>query len=122
MIRGEMIRDKIIFETNLPSIATTSLKRPFQSGISSCFSRIATKCMCRSLGVQTITVEIDSQLAIQAIHEGEASFTQHATIIREIIELSKRFQECKFQYANRLGNQVANTLARHAWRVNEFSV
>lgn len=41
-------------------------------------------------------------------------------IIREIIETSKRFEECHLQYVN--GNQVAHKLARHTWKVNKLCV
>lgn len=54
-------------------------------------------------GISNIIVESDSQLAIQALIEGENSLEHHATIIQEIINLSSRFQNCQFCYTNQMG-------------------
>lgn len=76
--------------------------------------------LCILMGLQTLIVESDSQLAIQAIREGETALVQHATLIREIRALSTSFLDCNFQYVNCMGNQGAHTFARHAWRIHEF--
>lgn len=55
------------------------------------------------LGISNIIVESDSQLAIQALIEGENSLEHYATIIREIINLSSYFQNFQFCYTIRMG-------------------
>lgn len=70
--------------------------------------------LCVPLGISKISVESDSQLAIQALMEGEISLAQHATIIQEILNLSSRFQNCQFRYTNLMGNRLAHHLAKYA--------
>lgn len=78
--------------------------------------------LCVPMGLHRLMVESDSQSAIQAINDGERVLAQYATLIREIQALSMKLQEFTFNYGSRMGNQVAHTLPRITWKINELHV
>lgn len=75
------------------------------------------------LGARKLHVESESLIAaIQELNEGATSMAQHSTLIKEILELKERFQECSFMYVSRVGNEVAHKLAGHAWHIGNLHV
>lgn len=69
-----------------------------------------------------MTVESDSLLAIQAIHDWENSCAKHSNNIREILSLRHNFMSCTFNYVSKLGNVVAHKLARYTRQVENICI
>lgn len=73
----------------------------------------------RSLGVQKIQVESDSQELLKIWEMGELQRSRISPIIKEIKELSIVFHDFSLVYANRSCNHVAHTLAKQVSEGNE---
>lgn len=78
--------------------------------------------LCVPLGISELIVENDSLLAVKVVLEGEDSCILQSDVIQEILQMSSLFHSCSFQYISQLSSNVAHTLVRYVWQVDDLCV
>ncbi|XP_042977409.1 uncharacterized protein LOC122308235 [Carya illinoinensis] len=71
------------------------------------------------LGISKIILESDSLLMVEALNANQESLSLQGNLLKEVRSLLHCFEDQKVQHVCRSRNQVANTLAKHAWSISD---
>ncbi|XP_042939486.1 uncharacterized protein LOC122274515 [Carya illinoinensis] len=74
------------------------------------------------LGIRKIVLESDSLLMVEALKANQDSLSLQGNMLKEVKNMMNCFEEKKVQHVCRSGNQVAHTLAKHAWSIPDVEL
>ena len=74
------------------------------------------------LGYNSITLEGDSKIAIDAMRSGLPSLAVYGHLLEEVKFLVKGFAAVEFSFVPRQWNTLAHNIARHARHVSKYKV
>ncbi|XP_041004081.1 uncharacterized protein LOC121249435 [Juglans microcarpa x Juglans regia] len=74
------------------------------------------------LGFSKLVVESDCMLLVQELNKEQDFLSADGNLIIEAKSLLKHFQEVEVQHVHRMGNEVAQSLARYTWNVDNISM